>query len=409
MVLLNTAPQSHGGLLFPLDMFRPTVLAAVIAEVLLGKVRNILDAKVEIARHPTSPLALARIHGSVVGDDPAEFWRTNPDIALGASQVIPRQCFVYYARSGDSRREGFLVAQRGQALAADDSDRDSTGKHWPVTRLCEQLRISLADLAEGFAGGPRIELSLMEPRGNDQTLLMTLIGQAAEAEAAMEDETEEFQDEPPPPPSRGGGGGMGLTQGFTAPPSGQSQSQQPQQPSPRAPAGAGKPAPISAADDAKRRATEKAAEQAELLARSEMAARGLKTAEDARGLVVFVPVELAETEMLQRYVVPALEGSLPEGLPQSLAPKLQGRAIDFAVRVEFFSEVFLDNQPLNRPKFDERARELDLGGTKVKALEVHAPRLGLGTLLRLGGKNVFISRRLDTRLPDDLLLPLLQG
>jgi hypothetical protein len=176
MVLLNTAPQSHGGLLFPLDMFRPTVLAAVIAEVLLGKVRNILDAKLEIARHPTSPLALARITGSVIGDDPAEFWRTNPDIALGASQVIPRQCFVYYARSGDNRREGFLVAQRGQALAADDSDRDTSGKHWPVTRLCEQLRITLSDLADGFAGGPRIELSLMEPRGNDQNLLMTLIG-----------------------------------------------------------------------------------------------------------------------------------------------------------------------------------------------------------------------------------------
>jgi hypothetical protein len=401
MVLLNTAPQSHGGLLFPLDMFRPTVLAAVIAEVLLGKVRNILDAKLEIARHPTSPLALARIHGSVVGDDAAEFWRTNPDIALGASQVIPRQCFVYYARSGDNRREGFLVAQRGQALAADDSDRDSSGKHWPVTRLCEQLRISLADLASGFSGGPRIELSLMEPRGNDQNLLMTLIGQAA-AEAAIEDEeTEEFQEEaPPPPPSRGGG----LTQGFTAPPSPSSQPQPPARPQP-----SGKPAPISAADDAKRRATEKAAEQAELLARSESAAKGLKTAEDARGLVVFVPVELAETEVLQRYVVPVLDGSLPDGLPQALAPKLQGRAIDFAARVEFFSEIFLDNQPLSRPKFDERARELDLGGTKVKALEVHAPRLGVGTLLRLGGKNVFISRRIDAPLPAELLLPLLQG
>lgn len=407
MVLLDTASQSHGGLLFPLDMFRPTVLAAVIAEVLLGKVRNILDAKLEIARHPTSPLALARIHGSVVGDDAAEFWRTNPDIALGASQVIPRQCFVYYARSGENRREGFLVAQRGQALAADDSDRDSTGQHWPVTRLCEQLRITLADLASGFAGGPRVELSLMEPRGNDQNLLMTLIGQAAAGAAIEEeDETEELGDEPPPPPpSRGGGG---LTQGFTAPPASPAPShQQPQQAPARA--AAGKAAPISAADDAKRRATEKAAEQAELLARSEAAAKGLKIAEDARGLVVFVPVELAETEVLQRYVVPALEGSLPEGLPQSLAPKLQGRSVDFAARVDFLSEVFLDNQPLNRPKFDERARELDLGGTRVKALEVHAPRLGAGTLLRLGSKNVFVSRRLDAPLPAELIVPLLQG
>ena len=63
MNTLTNAPKGHGGLLFPLDMFRPTVLAAVIGELLLGKVRNILDATIEIARHPTSPLALARIHG----------------------------------------------------------------------------------------------------------------------------------------------------------------------------------------------------------------------------------------------------------------------------------------------------------------------------------------------------------
>ena len=409
MDTLNTAPTSHGGLLFPLDMFRPTMLAAVIAELLVGKVRNILDATIEIARHPTSPLALARIHGGVVGDDPAEFWRTNPDIALAASQVVPRQCFVYYARSGESRREGFLVAQRGQALAADDSDRDPSGKHWPVTRLCEQLRISVAELASGFSGGPRIELSLMEPHGNDQNLLMTLIGQAAAGAAAEEEEG--YDDEPqapppPPPPSRGGGGG--LTQGFTAPPSAGA-SQPPSQPSPRPAAGSGKPAPISAAEDAKRRATEKAAEQQEMLARSENVAKGLRYVEDDRGVVVLVPAELADTDVLRHYLVPAVEGSLPEGLPRALAGKLQGKSIDFAVKVEFFSEVFLGNQPLNRPKFDEKATELHLGGTTVKALEVHAPRLGPGTLVRLGGKNAFISRKLDTQLPAELLLAALQG
>lgn len=402
MDTLNTAPTSHGGLIFPLDMFRPTVLAAVIAELLVGKVRNILDATLEIARHPTSPLALARIRGSVVGDDAAEFWRTNPDIALAASQVVPRQCFVYYARAGEQRREGFLVAQRGQAIAADDSERDATGKHWPVTRLCEQLRISLGELASGFAGGPRVELSLMEPRGNDQNLLMTLIGQAAAA-AAVEEE-EGYDDEPqapPPPPSRGGG----LTQGFSAPPSPGAAPQQP----PARPQGGGKPAPISAADDAKRRATEKAAEQQELLARSESVAKGLRYVEDARGVVVFVPAELADTEVLRHYVVPVVENALPDGLPRALLGKLQGKAIDFAVKVEFFSEVFLANQPLNRPKFDEKAAEVDLGGTRVKALEVHAPRLGAGTLLRLGGKNVFVSRKLDQALPAELLLPALQG
>ena len=374
MDTLNTAPTSHGGLLFPLDMFRPTMLAAVIAELLVGKVRNILDATIEIARHPTSPLALARIHGGVVGDDPAEFWRTNPDIALAASQVVPRQCFVYYARSGENRREGFLVAQRGQALAADDSDRDPSGKHWPVTRLCEQLRISVAELASGFSGGPRIELSLMEPHGNDQNLLMTLIGQAAAGAAAEEEEGYDDEPQPPPPPPSRGGGGGGLTQGFTAPPSAGAP-QPPSQPSPRPAAGSGKPAPISAAEDAKRRATEKAAEQQEMLARSENVAKGLRYVEDDRGVVVLVPAELADADVLRHYLVHAVEGSLPEGLPRALAGKLQGKSIDFA----------------------------------VKALEVHAPRLGPGTLVRLGGKNAFISRKLDTPLPADLLLAALQG
>ncbi|MBZ5715551.1 hypothetical protein [Nannocystis pusilla] len=402
MDTLSTAPTSHGGLIFPLDMFRPTVLASVIAELLLGKVRNILDATLEISRHPTSPLALARIHGSVVGDDPAEFWRTNPDIALAASQAVPRQCFVYYVRTGQNRREGFLVAQRGQALAADDSDRDASGQHWPVTRLVDQLRISVSDLANGFPGGPRIELSLMEPSGNDQNLLMALIGQPpGEGDEEMDEMAEESP--PPPPPSRGGG----LTQGFSAPPP------------PSSASSAGAPAPsraapakapqISAADDAKRRASERAAELQELQQRSENAAKSLRFVEDERGLVVLVPVELAETEVLSQYIVPQVESSLPDGLPPSLLKTLTGRAIDFAVKVEFFSEVFVDAQPLNRPKFEERARELELAGTKVKALEVLAPRLGVGTLLRLGTTNVFVSRRPDAPLPAELLLSLLKS
>lgn len=414
MDTLTTAPRSHGGLIFPLDMFRPTVLAAVIGELLLGKVRNILDATLEIIRHPSSPLALARIHGGVVGDDPLEFWRTNPDIALAASQVIPRQCFVYYARSGDNRREGFLVAQRGQAVAADDSERDANGNHWPVTRLTEQLRISLSDLAGGFPGGPRIELSLMEPRGNDQNLLMTLIGQPPGSEGPEGEEDYEDEAPPPPPPARGGGG---LTQGFTAPSQGGGGASHAHAPAPasasaapQAPARASnKPAPISAADDAKRRAVEKAAEQQEIQARSENAAKGLRYTVDALGALVFVPVELADTDVLRHYLVGSIESSLPDGLPRSLQQQLQGRSIDFAVRVEFFSEVFLDNQPLSRPKFDERARELSLAGVTVKALEVLAPRLGFGTLLRLDKRSVFVSRRDDASLPAELLLAVLRG
>ena len=430
---MTSAPSSHGGILFPLDMFRPTVLAAALAEVLIGKVRNIIDATVEIARHPSLPLALAQIRGTVVGEDPAEFWRENLDLALVASQIVPRQCFVYYVRTGESPREGFLVAQRGQAVAADDSNRDDVppgkgGAHWPVTRLCEQMRVSVEELAEGFPGGPRIELSLMEPRGNDQALLMTLVGQPAGAEAEAELDAEEaFDDEPtpPPPPSRG----PNLTQGFGAPPPAGPPSTNTPRSSAAAPgggpaapaargsaargaaAGPARPTParptVNAADDTKRRAAERAAELAEMQQRSSAATSKLSFAEDAVGVVVALPVELSETEVLRPFQISHVDRNAPEALPAELRGRLQGKAVDFAVKVEFLSEVFLDNQPLNRAKFEERAAPRDLDGAKALALEVHAPRLGAGTLLRLDNKNVFVSRRIDAPQPAALLRKLL--
>ena len=109
--------SSHGGLLFPLDMFRPTMLAAALAENLLSKARNIIDAKLVLARSPNSPVVLARIEGSVIGDDAAAFWKEYADLAMFASQVLPRQVFLYYATGGLERREGFIVAQRGQPIA----------------------------------------------------------------------------------------------------------------------------------------------------------------------------------------------------------------------------------------------------------------------------------------------------
>lgn len=421
---MTSAPSSHGGILFPLDMFRPTTLAAALAEVLISKVRNILDATVEISRHPSLPLALAQIRGTVVGEDPAEFWRENLDLALVVSQIVPRQCFVYYARTNPNPREGFVVAQRGQAIAADDSNRDDVppgkaGGHWPVTRLCEQMRISIDELAEGFPGGPRIELSLMEPRGNDQTLLMTLVGQpaGAEAEAELDEAEAGYEDEPPPPPppSRG----PSLTQGFGAPPAagGPPPSRGPAPgPSPRA--SANRPAPaaaparpptISAADDTKRRAADRAAELAEMQQRGQEAASKLAFAEDDLGVVVALPIELSESELLRPFQIAHVDRNAPEALPAELRGRLQGKAVDFAVKVEFLSEVFLDKQALSRGKFDERATPRDLDGVTVHALEVHAPRLGPGTLLRLGSKNVFVSRRIDAPVPARLLRGLLEG
>src|SRR5690606_7206494 len=182
--------RSYGGLLIPLDMFRLSQLAALFAEVLVSKARNILDARMVAARHPASPLLLIRIEGHVVGDDEAAFWRENADLAAIVSQALPRQVFMFYVQPGprDVRREGFMVAQRGQVLAADDATADNIpadtpDSEWPVSRLCGQLRLSLDELARGFPDGPRVEVPLAEPNIDDQAALMTLVGrEPADAE-----------------------------------------------------------------------------------------------------------------------------------------------------------------------------------------------------------------------------------
>ena len=126
-------------------------------------------------------------------------------------------------------------------------------------------------------------------------------------------------------------------------------------------------------------------------------------------MVVALPIELSENELLRPFQIAQVDRNAPESLPADLRGRLQGKAVDFAVKVEFLSEVFVDTQPLNRGKFEERATPRDLDGAKVLALEVHAPRLGPGTLVRLGSKNVFVSRRADAPLPAHLIRHLLEG
>lgn len=379
---------SHGGILFQLDMFRPTLLASVLAEGLVSKARNILNATLEIARHPTAPIAIARLHGSILDDDPAEFWRENADLALYASQVLPRQCFIYYVRTGLNRREGFIVAQRGQVLVAHDATPETLpastqDNQWPVARLCEQMRLRVDELAAAFPGGPRVTLSLAEPSGDDQKMLMILAGQAdadVDADAELADEAlppEDGDDDLPPAPA----------------------------PGPRA--AAGKRAGVSVEDDARRRAAERAAEEQAMEARAQAARSDLPHVLDERGIVVAPRAELGEPEILAPFLVASVDGPLPDGLSERLRPQLQGKAIDFAVAVDFLSEVFLNNRPLGRADFEAQAQALDLGGTTVQALEVFAPRLGAGTLLRLAGKNAFISRRPGEPMPAALLLRLL--
>jgi hypothetical protein len=247
----------------------------------------------------------------------------------------------------------------------------------------------------------------MEPHGNDQALLMTLAGQPPggpeepEPDEALDDEPPP----PPPPPPRS----TSLTQGFGGGPPPASSPAPARAPAARPAAAPGRPAPITAADDAKRRASERAAEQQEMQQRSSEATRKLRFAEDDLGVVVTLPVELSETDVLRPYQISRVDGNAPDGLPGAVRDRLQGRALDFAVPVEFLSEVFVDNQPLSRPKFEERAAARPLGDAMVQTLEVHAPRLGVGTLVRLGGKNVFVSRRGDAPLPAELVLSLLRG
>ncbi|MCA9716581.1 MAG: hypothetical protein H6713_10820 [Myxococcales bacterium] len=390
--------SSHGGLLFPLDMFRPTMLAAALAENLLSKARNIIDATLVLARDPASPVVLARIEGSVIGDDPAAFWKEYADLAMFASQVLPRQVFLYYATGGLDRHEGFIVAQRGQPIAADDSEQDnlppsSPDKVWPVERLCEQMQITLDDLADGFPEGYRVELSLMEPSGDDQSMLMALAGQGPEDEGADAEEPESHADTDR---RRGGrrrrrppAAGDSAPSGATAQPS--------------------KPKKITIEQDTKRRAAEKAAEAAELEQRASEVTKNLPYELDELGVVVAVKAELSETNILRNYLVSALEDRLPDGLPRSLQDPLRGKAIDFAVKVDFLSEVFLDNRPLSRPEFDARATTRALAGVEVQQLEVLAPRLRVGTLFRLERANVFISRRASQPIPEDFVLTLLRA
>jgi hypothetical protein len=367
---LGSLNPGHGGLLFPLDPFRPRILAHAIAEALVAKARNINDAQLVLTRHPQAGLVLASVSGSVVGD-PGTFWRENADIAMYASQALPRQCFLYFVVRSPQRREGFMVAQRGQILAADEGTpenmpADATDAEWPVARLAQQIRIEMAELEDGFAGGPSIELSLIDPSGDDETLLMTLAGQAPENIAEEVEETPAAT----PPPAR--------------------------------------PTASATEQDLQRRAAEQQAERAERDARAQQARTGLTYALDELGIVVAPQAELADTDILAPYLARDVRGDPPPGIPRELVDPLQHKRVDFAVRVDFLSEVFTESGPLTRPVFEQQSTTRRLGDIEVRALEVLAPRLGTGTLVRRGTTGVFLSRRVDEPWPEALVAALLE-
>jgi hypothetical protein len=389
--------KSHGGILLPFDLYRVSLLAAALAEGLVSRARNINDAKLVVTRHPSFQVLLLGIQGSVIGTDAAAFWREYADLAILISQLAPRQVFLYYAEPGPlpPRREGFLVAQRGQVLAADDAQADAlpadaTEEDWPVARLCAQMGLSLAELAGGFAGGPRVEVPLAEPRTDDQAALNVLAGRGApgttDAGAA---------------PVGGPGTPSAATAG-AATPTGAS-------PGGSAAATGRAARPDEAREDARRRAAAQTAEDEQARARAASVREGLPQIRDALGVVVAPRAELAEADLLRAFVVSRVEGELPEGISRELTRSLQGQRIDVVVPVEFASEVFLDNKPLTRAAFEERGTAAPLAGAAARRLEVLAPRVGRGTLWCVDRRFAFVSRGPEDELPEEFVLAVIRG
>jgi hypothetical protein len=160
-------------------------------------------------------------------------------------------------------------------------------------------------------------------------------------------------------------------------------------------------------DDLRRRAAEAAAESEAEAQRAAAVAGALVHAIDELGITVAPAAELSEPDLLRPYVVRAIDGELPAGLPSALAATLQGKRVDVVVPVEFLSEVFIDRVPLSKPTFEAQAQPLTLDGHELRELEVLAPRVGPGRLIALGGRRVFISRPPGLPLPGALVLQLL--
>ncbi|MGH1343034.1 MAG: hypothetical protein ACRBN8_15850 [Nannocystales bacterium] len=401
----------HAGLLVPLDMFRITQLASIFGELLVGKARNVLDAQLVVTRHPEAPLFLMNITGSVVDENPAAFWRENADLVQMASRAFPRQVIMFYGDPGatpDDRREGFIVAAQGQVVAGDDAGADkfpagTPDSDWPLGKLCEQLRIPLADLNGGFAGGPQVAVKLLEPTGDDQELLQVLFAKEMAAQAAA------AEGGVPPEGADGSAGAPAPAHAQGGQP-GQTQAQDAQSPgSPAAPAAPPKPSAAElAAEDAKRRARESAEETAAAAARAVEIQAGLRVAQDDLGITLAPDAELSEPDQLRPFIVSSLKGDAPEGVPRDLTEQLQGRRIDVAVKVDFLSEVFIESTPLSKPQFVEISAEREMGGKAVRVAEVLGPRLGYGTLISTGSApHVFVSRKPDLPLPESLIVELL--
>lgn len=382
---MNTMQHgSYGGIMFPLEMFRPSAMAQLIGEYFVAKARNVLDAELVLTRHPTAQLILLQIHGSVLGEDEGRFWKDHSDLVMLLSRALPLQTFLFYVIEGQERTEGLVVAQGGQALMADEVTPEQLGpdagpEAWPLARLCQQIGIDPQELAEGVPSGPSIRVPLLEPSmAQDESLLRELMaGLGAPPEEVPGDAMPNSEGASP-------GASAGVT-GAAGPSAGS--------------AGADSPAPRRAAspkaalaEDAKRRSDEKTAEAQARAEMAKAAQADLLYVQDEQGLVVAPALTLEDADLLSGYLKRKLNGDLPEGLPRDLTSQMQGKSVDIVVKVEFLSEVFLGATPLSRPQFEEQARSEELQGQGVRVLEVQAPRLGRGSLVVADKKRVFVSR-----------------
>lgn len=384
-------PNNHGGLIFPLEMFRASTLASAIAEGLLAKIKNIVDAQLILTRHPTGPLVLVQIEGAVVGEDLAHFWEENMDLALYASQGLPRECFAYYMAGPPDRKQGLLIAQQGKVVAGDQATEDTippetSAEEWPLPRLCQQLGITVDELAGGFLGGPSAAVSLMEPSASDDEPVLRVLGEQPpdlqDGGSLPTEHSGDLAEDTPQPASTSASASPGPGPSLGA---------------------SGKPAANAGAEDSKRRAREASEETSLRQQRAETISSELSVVMDEHGAIVICEAELGDTDILASYAVRKVTGELPPGIQPSLVDQLQGKRIDFAVQVEFLSEVFIDDKPLTKGFFEAESTALDFGGGSLRSLEVLAPRLGRGTLLRQGRDGIFVSRAGKLSLPSALL------
>ncbi len=134
----------------------------------------------------------------------------------------------------------------------------------------------------------------------------------------------------------------------------------------------------------------------------------MRSAQDDLGITVAPDAELSEPDQLRPFIVATLEGDVPDGVSRELSAQLQGKRIDVAVKVDFLSEVFIENTPLSKPQFQEISAERELGGKTVRVAEVLGPRLGYGSLISTGSApHVFVSRKPHLPLPEPLIAKLL--